>query len=181
MITNKNSYHFDIIIDASYEQSNSLIKNFSKISKKKYQLVVVFEFISKNFNKMGLALMDGNFFSFLPKGKQKRHLLYHVKHSIIEQKVCKEYPPKWKKQHNYLAKIENSKRLILKDFKKYLPNLDITFTKNQFINPRVLLKNVEKSDRRISKINEISKNYFQIFSAKVDHSVDIAYKILKKI
>ncbi len=181
LTTNKNSYHFDIIIDASYEQSNSLVKNFAKTSEKKYQLVVVFEFISKKFNKMGLALMDGNFFSFLPKGNQKRHLLYHVKHSIIEQKVCKEYPLKWKKQHNYLAKIKNSKKLILKDFKKYLPNLDITFSKNQFINPRVLLKNVEKSDRRVSKINEISKNYFQIFSAKVDHSVDIAYKILKKI
>ena len=41
--------------------------------------------------------------------------------------------------------------------------------------------NVEKTDRRVSKINEISKNYFQIFSAKVDHSVDIGLQLLKKI
>ena len=39
---------------------------------------------------------------------------------------------------------------------------------------------MEKTDKRISKINEISKNYFQIFSAKVDHSVDISRELLKK-
>ena len=181
LFTKNKTYFFDIIIDATYEQSNSLIKNLDKIDKKKFQLVVVFEFISKNFDKMGLAVMDGNFFSFLPKGNKKRHLLYHVKHSIIEQKICKEYPRSWNNLKNYKSKIKNKKKLILKDFHKYFPNLDISLTKNIFINPRVLLKNVEKSDRRISKITEISNNYFQIFSAKVDHSVDIAYEIYNKI
>ena len=65
--------------------------------------------------------------------------------------------------------------------KKYLPNLRIKFTKNKFINPRVLPAYMEKSDKRISKINEISKNYFQVFSAKVDHSVDISKELLMKI
>ena len=64
LFTKNKTYFFDIIIDATYEQSNSLIKNLDKIDKKKFQLVVVFEFISKNFDKMGLAVMDGNFFSF---------------------------------------------------------------------------------------------------------------------
>ena len=94
LISNKKNYDFDIIIDASYEQSNTLIKNFKNLGKKKYQLVVVFEFIPKNFKKKGIALMDGNFFSFLPKGKENKHLLYHVKHSIIRQSVKKEYPKK---------------------------------------------------------------------------------------
>ena len=179
--TSKKNYLFDVIIDATYEQSNSLVKGLKKIEKKKYQLVVVFEFILKKFDKMGLALMDGNFFSFLPKGNQKKHLLYHVKHSIIKQKVCKEYPFTWKNYKQYNSQISINKKLIIKDFKKYLPNLDIDMTKNKFINPRVLPANVEKTDRRISQIKEITKNYFQIFSAKVDHSVDIAYVILKKI
>jgi hypothetical protein len=43
----------------------------------------------------------------------------------------------------------------------------------------VLLNNVKRNDRRISYIKEISKNYFQIFSAKVDHSVEIAKKLIK--
>tara|TARA_A100001011_G_scaffold371787_1_gene429503 strand:- start:438 stop:1520 length:1083 start_codon:yes stop_codon:yes gene_type:complete len=181
LASNKKNYDFDIIIDASYEQSNTLIKNFKNLSEKKYQLVVVFEFIPKNFKKIGLALMDGNFFSFLPKGKENKHLLYHVKHSIIRESVRKEYPKKWNKISNYKSVIQKSKKLILKDFRNYFPDLQISITKNMYINPRVLLKNVEKNDRRISKINEITKNYFQIFSAKVDHSVDISFEILKKI
>lgn len=181
LTTNRKSYKFDVIIDASYEYSNSLIKNFRKIKSKKYQLVVVFEFIPRNFKKMGLALMDGQFFSFLPKGFQNKHLLYHVKHSILKEKVCKEFPQSWKNLKIYSSKIKNSKRLILKDIKKYFPDLKIKITKNSYINPRVLLKNVEKNDKRISKIDEISKNYFQIFSAKVDHSADIGKEILKKI
>lgn len=181
IITNKKIYNFDIIIDASYENSNHLIRNFSKIKKKKYQLVVVFEFISRNFDKMGFALMDGDFFSFLPKGNKKKHLLYHVKHSIIKQKISNEFPLSWKKLKKFSFQIERSKKLILKDLKKYLPNLNINFTENKYINARVLPTNVEKTDRRISKVTEISKNYLQIFSAKVDHSVDIAYEILNRI
>lgn len=180
VITNKKNYQFDIIIDATYEQSNSIIKKLAKLKEKKYQLVVVFEFVPKNFKKMGLALMDGNFFSFLPKGKQNQHLLYHVKYSIIREKVCKKYPNNWNKIKNLKLKIRELKKKILIDFRKYFPNLEISITKNTYINPRVLLKNVERSDRRISEINEITKNYFQIFSAKVDHSVDISLQILKK-
>ena len=179
--TNKKNYIFDIIIDASYEESNSLTKNFNNSKEKKYQLVVVFEFIPKNFQKMGLAIMDGNFFSFLPKGKQSKHLLYHVKHSVLKEKVCKNYPKSWRITKNFNYKIQRSKKLILKDLKNYFPDLKVSMTKNRYINPRVLLKDVEKNDRRISKINEITKNYFQIFSAKVDHSVDISLEVLKRL
>ena len=181
IVSNKRSYFFDIVIDSSYEQSNTLLKNFKKGDKNKYQLVVVFEFIPKNFKKMGLAIMDGEYFSFLPKGGQNKHLLYHVKYSILKEKICNEFPKEWLNKNNYKTLINKSKKLILKDFTKYLPGLKIKLTKNNFINPRVLPKNVEKSDKRISKISEISKNYFQIFSAKVDHSVDIAYELLAKI
>lgn len=181
LTTNKKTYNFDIIVDASYENSNHLIRNFSKIKKKKYQLVVVFEFISRNFDKMGFALMDGDFFSFLPKGNQKKHLLYHVKHSIIKQKISKEFPSTWKKSKKFFFQIEKSKKMIIRDLKKYLPNLNVNLTKNKYINARVLPTNVEKTDRRVSKVTEISKNYLQIFSAKVDHSVDIAFEILKRI
>jgi len=181
LITNKGVYHSDIIIDASYDGSNSLIKKFKKPIKRKYQLVAVFEFKLKDFKKLGLALMDGKYFSFLPKGKCNYHLLYHVKYSIIKEKICSQFPSNWHKHNRYESIIKNSKKLILNDFKKYLPDLKIKLTNKTYLSPRVILKNVEKTDRRISKINEISKNYFQIFSAKVDHSVDIGLQLLKKI
>ena len=181
LVTQKNTYYFDKIIDASYDSSNLLAKNFIKPIKRKYQLVVVFEFKLKKSNKIGLALMDGNYFSFLPKGKNNKHLLYHVKYSVIKQKISNQFPTSWYKYSNYKTKIKKFKKLLLKDFKFYLPNLQIKLTNRLYISPRVIENNVEKTDRRISYINEVSKNYFQIFSAKVDHSADIALEILKKI
>lgn len=181
LITNKNSYFFDIVIDASYDGSNNIIKNISKRKKRRYQLVVVFEFLPKNFNKIGLAVMDGDFFSFLPKGKGKKHLLYHVKHSVLKQKECKEFPSSWYRYQNFKSLTKKSEKLLLKDLKNHLPDLKIKLTGKKYISPRVLPNNVEKSDKRVSTINEISKNYYQIFSAKVDHSVDIAEQLLSKI
>ena len=181
IITNKDEYFFDIIIDASYDGSNSIIRKFKRPEKRKYQLVVVYEFELKKLKKMGLALMDGGFFSFLPKGKRNRYLLYHVKYSVIKEKITKKFPSNWYKYKNYETLIKRSKKLIKKDLRYYLPNLKINLTTKKYLSPRVILKNVEKTDRRVSKIDEISKNYFQIFSAKVDHSIDIANGILKKI
>ena len=181
LITNKSVYYFDKIIDASYDGSNFLTKNLNEPIKRKYQLVVVFEFKFKSSNKLGLALMDGKYFSFLPKGKGKQHLLYHVKHSVIKEKISKEFPKSWYNYSNYNDQINKSKKLLLKDLNFYFPNLNINLTNKIYISPRVIQNKVEKTDRRVSCVNEISKNYFQIFSAKIDHSVDIAFKVLKKI
>ena len=179
--TNKGTYLFDIVIDAAYDGSNNIIKNISQPKKRRYQLVVVFEFILKNFNKIGLAVMDGNFFSFLPKGTGRKHLLYHVKYSILKQKECKQFPSAWYRYQNFNSLVKKSEKLLLKDFKNYLPDLKIKLTGKKYISPRVLPNNVEKSDKRVSTINVVSKNYYQIFSAKVDHSVDIAKQLLSKI
>ena len=43
---------------------------------------------------MGLALMDENFsYSKIPN----KHILYHVKHSVIKQRVSYEFPT-WEKK-----------------------------------------------------------------------------------
>ena len=179
LVTEKKNYLFDIIVDASYEGSNKISKKIITSKKFVYQLVIVLEFTSKYFTKMGLALMDGKFFSFLPKGKSNKHILYHVKHSVLKNKISYEYPEKWIE-----AKITNKKITVIKDkiissIKKYFPNLGIKFYKKIFLSARVLPINVDKTDKRVSKVIQIKKGYFKILSAKIDHSVDIADKIAK--
>ena len=181
VITNKSKYRYDIIIDASYDGSNSISKKFDKKTKYKYQLVFIFEFITKNFNRLGLAIMDGNFFSFLPNGEKNKHIFYHAKYSILHEKTYHKYPSHWVLNRKIRKKISNLEKKILKDVKRYFPKLKIKITGEKFLSPRVLPIKQEKTDRRVSSIEEISKNYFKIISAKVDHSVDIAQKIKKII
>ncbi len=179
--TNKKLYKFDKIIDASYEGSNKLSNDLIGKNKLFYQKTIIYEFVSNDFKKMGLAVMDGNYFSFLPKGNSNKHLLYHVTKSVLKQRKSYKLP-------NILNNGNFPKRLIkcrplkiLKDIHKYFPNLSIKLTKKKFISFRVLPSNQRKTDKRISKIHNFKNKYFKISSAKVDHSVDIAYEVLEKI
>ena len=179
--TNKNNYVYDVIIDASYESSNRISSKISKNTKNIYQKVIVYEFILKNFKRMGLALMDGEFFSYLPKGESNKHILYHVKHSVLKSRISKEFPLKWNSEKITKKQIEKSIYKILNHVNYYFPDLEIKLTKKYFISPRVFPINQEKTDKRVSKIIKIRKGYYKIFSAKVDHCVDIAKGILHSL
>ena len=177
--TKKNQYIFDQIVDTSYEGSNKISKKISEPKKFIFQQVIVHEFTSNNFNKLGLALMDGNFFSFLPKGKTNKHILYHVQHSVLRNRIAKQFPNDWYFAKISKNKVKSSRYKIMKDIRKYLPGLNVKFNNKYYVSPRIFPTNLEKSDKRISKILKIKKGYFKILSAKVDHSVDIAYELLK--
>ncbi|RPG96856.1 MAG: NAD(P)/FAD-dependent oxidoreductase [Candidatus Pelagibacter sp. TMED239] len=179
--TNKRIYKFDKIIDASYEGSNRISNDIVGEKKLVYQITIIYEFISKDFKKMGLALMDGNYFSFLPKGKSNKHLLYHVTQSVLKQKKATMFPTNWGNK-NFPNKLIKSRTLkILNDIKKYFPSLSIKISKKIFLSTRVLPSNQKKTDKRISRVFNIDYKYFQISSAKVDHSVDMAYEVLNKL
>ena len=179
LFTKKKKIKTDIIIDATYNFSNSLTKNFIKNNKFKYQLVFVKKFLLKDFKKLGIAIMDGNFFSFLPKGKSNNHLFYHVKHSIIKEEVSNEFNQNWFNLKRYKNKINLLEKKMLIELKKFLPDIKINFSKKNYISPRVLYANVEKTDKRSSEIKKISPNYYKIISGKIDHSVDIAIRLKK--
>ena len=59
--------------------------------------------------------------------------------------------------------------------------MDIKKINKNYISSRVLLPRTKKTAKRISYFREKRKKYFEIFSGKVDHSVDIAYRIYRKI
>ena len=170
---------FDIIIDTAYEGSNHIQnKVFKLLEKYKYQKTCVYQFTFSDKRKFGFCLMDGKFFSFLPNGKKNSLLYYDVEHSILKQEKADIYNKKWYNQ-NLKKKVNLNLKKIKIKFKKYFPKTKINFFKKVYISPRVLLLNVEKTDKRVSIIKRPKKNYFKIFSAKVDHCVDIATKIEK--
>ena len=177
--TNKKTFNADIVIDASYLSLNYYLNKKRKIKdffkNIVYQITLIPEIKIKNKNKLGLALMDGPFFSLLPQGKINNHLLYHVKHSVIKEskKLTEPFHNLIKK--NYKNHFKKIKKLMMKDLKFFFPKFNFKFTNKFFLSKRVLLKN--KNDSRISSILELEKNYLMVVSAKVDHSVDLADKL----
>ena len=173
----------DIIINATYEGCNEISKNISKPNSFEYQVTNVMEICSKKFKSIGFALMDGSFFSFLPMGtKKNKQVLYHVTHSVLKREVGNKFNYEWLKRNQKFKKIINlSNKNTLGDLRKYLPEIDVKKINKNYISSRVLLPKTKKTAKRISYFKEPQKNYFEVFSGKVDHSVDIANKIYKKI
>jgi len=181
--TKKNIFQADIVIDASYLSLNykfikrTEIQNYLK--KLIFQITIIPEIIVKNFKRLGLAVMDGPFFSILPKGNESKHLLYHVKHSVIKESKSLTKSIQSIKEGKYLDYIKKIKLFIKKDISYFLPELKFAYTNKFYYSKRVIFKN--KNDRRTSSVIEFQKNYFLIASGKIDHSVDIANNIIRKI
>ena len=180
---NKKTFSSDIIINATYEGCNGISKNIGKTNNFEYQVTNIMEINSKKFKSIGFALMDGPFFSFLPMGNKKNtQVLYHVTHSVLKKSLSDKFKYSWLKKNKKLKdNIKRSNSNTLQDLKKYFPSMDIKKINKNYISSRVLLPRTKKTAKRISYLTESSKNYFEVFSGKVDHSVDIANKLYKRI
>ena len=53
------------------------------------------------------------------------------------------------------------------DFRKFFPKTNFVKSKKIYLSPRILLPNVEKTDKRCSEIKKISNNYYKIISGKL--------------
>ena len=161
----------------------NISKNIGKTNNFEYQVTNIMEINSKKFKSIGFALMDGPFFSFLPMGNKKNtQVLYHVTHSVLKKSLSDKFKYSWLKKNKVLRdNIKRSNSNTLQDLKKYFPSMDVKKINKNYISSRVLLPRTKKTAKRISYLTESSKNYFEIFSGKVDHSVDIANKLYKRI
>ena len=104
-----------------------------------------------------MALMDGNFFSLLPKGKGDNIIVYHVKYSILKSKVSKFFPVNW-----YSSKLLNRKKIEFLKKKIYhdmnfFSKINVQFTGKHFISPRVFLLNSKKTDKRFLELVKSKK------------------------
>ncbi len=180
---NKKTFSSDIVINATYEGCNGISKNIGKTNNFEYQVTNIMEINSKKFKSIGFALMDGPFFSFLPMGNKKNtQVLYHVTHSVLKKSLSDKFKYSWLKKNKVLRdNIKRSNSNTLQDLKKYFPSMDVKKINKNYISSRVLLPRTKKTAKRISYLKESSKNYFEVFSGKVDHSVDIANKLYKRI
>ena len=53
---------------------------------------------------------------------------------------------------------------VLNNVKKFFPDLAIKFTRKYHISPRIIMPYVKKTDKRISKIEMVKKNYLKILT-----------------
>ncbi len=175
----KRSSYYDYIIDCSYIFQNHFKKALKLPLKKKiYQKTIILEVVFDNCPDIGVAIMDGNFISFLPKGYTNKFLIYDVKHSVLKKNINKIYPPSFNSPiPKKIKKI--SEKNILKNLNYFFPNLSVKKLVSYKISDRVF--DISKNDQRLSKVQVYKDKIFFVEQGKTDHCIETASIILKKI
>lgn len=183
--TQYDSKKFDIVINATYANINSLLSEDQQVD---YQ----FELCEKPivqlpepFKNKSVVILDGDFCCFDPVGFNSNYqVLGHVKHAIHERHIGKFYNA----HNNYLpilnkgavftplSKFEN----IQAGFQEYFNADGITY-KGSMFTVRTVLPQHEFDDARPSNIIKHSDNLYSVFSGKIGTCVDIANKLVKQI
>ena len=127
----------------------------------------------------GLTIIDGDFFTILPFGNTQESLLYTPTGSVRQKHVGMSYPLSW--NTSTLEDFEKNREAILSRFQDWLPNLTIDSEVKYKKAIRSIEPNMQDTDRRTSSVTRISGNILDIWSGKIDHSVEISEVVLEKV
>ncbi len=162
----------DIIINATYDNTNNIIKIFKKNFqdiKYNHQLTEVAVVESKN-HIPGVTIMDGPFATIMPLvGEKKKYLVYDVENSIL-------------KKSNKPIKKSNKKSNFLKMYsklKKYLNNgHSLKYLYSNYGNRPIPAKDIGAN--RSTKILKIKHNGFELINILEGKYISAPY-IAKKL
>jgi hypothetical protein len=169
---------YDVVIKATYGLDNICSEGLSKnISESTLQATLVIE-CELPLKKFGLTVVDGDFITVLPKGFSDKFLVYAPGPSVMRESMLLGEVLKASISEKI---IEKSTHDLLERFRFYFPKVELKSVTNKMITIRNLDTSTTKTDKRISKIENIAPNYYNIRSGKIDHSILIAKEFCQKL
>jgi hypothetical protein len=167
--------YYDLIIKATYGLDSILsdlpVKNDSDSF---FQSTLVLE-AELSIKKIGLTIVDGDFITILPKGFSDNSLIYAPGPSVMKESVHLQEILSF---NSSLQNINNFADSLLDRFYSYFPKVKVNKIKNKLVTIRNIENNSKQTDKRLSKIDELAKNFYSIRSGKVDHAIDIANRFV---
>jgi hypothetical protein len=131
--------------------------------------------IHNPYKNFGFTVIDGDFITLLPKGFSDNQLLYAPSLSTRKRFTGENFPAEWMIVEN-LDSVKNSLLDRLNFWFAGYENIQVVSMMQAV---RAIQPNMEKTDRRTSSIRELGQNYFEMWSGKIDHCIDIANEMLK--
>ena len=168
--------NFDIIINATYDKSNEILKKFKikNLSRYFYQSTEIAVVYSKK-KIPGITVMDGAFITIMPYIKKKNlYLIYDVKNSILKRGKFPIHKPE-KKKNNY--------KLMLNKLSKYINYTDEFVYKYSLYGFRPIPADDINSDRntKIKISNFCDIKIYSIMEGKYISAPFIAKKLVDLI
>lgn len=178
---------YDLIISATYANSNYLLKKFPEYQKD-FQFELVEKLVLKlpeRFKNISVVIQDGPFCCIDPYGRTGFSLMGNVTHAIHHRNIGKspEIPEEFKDLLNK-GIIKNPKITKIKDFlddaETFFPGIkDEAEHIGSMFTIRTVLPYREHDDARPTVVERINNKIITVFSGKIPTCVDAAEEILK--
>jgi hypothetical protein len=176
------------IINSTYEGINLIhnLVNSNVIKNQIYQYELVEIFVIEPINewkknKYGIGIMDGPFSGIMTFGfNNNLYILYDVELSVLETVI--DELPRFKKtinEYNEDKYIRFNK--IIQKMSYYFPEVIQSKLIDSMYQTRIILPNVDETDKRPTMILNPINNFWSLFSGKIINSVSAANDILDNI
>jgi glycine/D-amino acid oxidase-like deaminating enzyme len=125
----------------------------------------------------GFTVIDGDFFTILPKGFSGKFLFYGPSICVLEKSIGYIAPEEWSKI-DYSDEFMTAENDLISRIQDWMPNLQIESSNKWNTTIRTILPNVSATDKRVSRLLVQDERYVDLWSGKMDHSVEIARQTL---
>lgn len=171
VFTNSYEYRSDYIFNCSYAGIYQFEKNnnFKELFRHELAEIALVN-PPKKFLQYGITVMDGPFFSLLPFPSEKVHSISHVRYTphFEWNASAKVSAYDVVKKNN----IKSNFNMMIRDSKKFFPELEDTEYVNSFYEIKTILRNNDFSDSREIVISEGNK-MTSFLGSKIDQVYDV--------
>lgn len=169
-------YEFDSVFRCTYG-SDRIEINAAQVSERSYEFhKTAILNVNLKAARFGFTIIDGDFLTILPDGKSNRSLIYAPSISTLLKNEGQNYPIEW----DDLKPSEQSKftRDLVHRTHNWLPGVQFESINRIMLAVRSIQPNLSSTDRRTSSISETAPNFYDIWSGKIDHCVDLSSHML---
>jgi glycine/D-amino acid oxidase-like deaminating enzyme len=176
---NQQSHVFDQVFRCTYGSDNIAIEKTNYIERNyEFHKTAILN-VTLEQDRFGFTIVDGDFLTVLPEGKSPNSLIYAPSISTRLRHQGATYPAKWNDETpEYLDAFKDK---ILERLNNWLPEVNVNHVNKVMTAIRSIEPNVSQTDRRTSSIQEVAPNFYDIWSGKIDHCVDLSKRMVKLI
>lgn len=176
--TDRSSDTFHNVIRATYGVDHIKVK--TNLRNFEYQQTLVLS-IKLDLKPAGYTVMDGDFLTILPHGFSSNFLIYGPGPSTLSKHVGVTPPSEWGTDDSPNGTISLARRALLERTQHYFPELVDMEVLEELRAVRSIDPTVKLTDRRISRVSETESGFFEVWSGKIDHCIDVAEEICELI
>lgn len=171
-------FEADLVVNCTYSGIESIKSSGGPQCLVKHEITEMgIAMVGEEYQKLGITVMDGAFFSIMPFPHLHAHSISHVRYTP-HLKVPADQNP-----YEFLAQYDKKSRVdfMIRDIRRYLPEFEVSQMKNSLFEVKTVLKKNELDDGRpiLYHLHNKQGSVISILGGKIDNIFDIG-KVIQR-